>query len=437
MKKRNHVLMLFGMLLGVQLQAQDMTLQDALQIALQQNFDVRIARSQQAISASQNTAAYAGLLPQVQASAGYSTELLNSEQQFITGDERIVSNAGADALDLGVFVNYTLFDGMSRTALRDQLQLQADISNLQTRNTIEQTILALSAAWYTAIQLNRTADVLHQTITVSNERYRIASYRESIGAGSRLDMMQALVDLRSDSAQLAATEMQMAQQLSVINNLLARKPETPLNITDTLVLQSQLAYADIMQAAEENTSVISANARKAYMESLVSSSKSVLMPTLSVQAGYSYFRSTSEAGFVSSNINLGPSAGLTLQVPIFNGGVNKNNVRIAEQQAAIAQETLQKQLMDVYQQTYAAWQSYSTAQYLTRLALDNEKTAIENTQIALEKFNSGAISSIDLRAIQQSRIDAGNQVSLYMLETKLAELELLYLSGQLIVKESE
>ena len=243
--------------------------------------------------------------------------------------------------------------------------------------------------------------------------------------------------MRSDSAQLAATEMQIAQQLSVINNLLARKPETPLNITDTLVLQSQLAYADIMQAAEENTSVISANARKAYMESLVSSSKSVLMPTLSVQAGYSYFRSTSEAGFVSSNINLGPSAGLTLQVPIFNGGVNKNNVRIAEQQAAIAQETLQKQLMDVYQQTYAAWQSYSTAQYLTRLALDNEKTAIENTQIALEKFNSGAISSIDLRAIQQSRIDAGNQVSLYMLETKLAELELLYLSGQLIVKESE
>ena len=189
------------LLAGLQLQAQDMTLQDALQTALQNNYDIRIARAQQQISESQNTGAYAGMLPEINASAGYSAELLNSEQQFVTGDERIVSGAGADALDLGVFLNYTLFDGMSRTALRDQLQLQADISNLQTRNAIEQTIVSLSAAWYTSIQLNRTSTVLQQSIAVSNERYRIATYRESIGAGSRLDMMQALVDLRSDSAQ--------------------------------------------------------------------------------------------------------------------------------------------------------------------------------------------------------------------------------------------
>ncbi|HNA58373.1 MAG TPA: TolC family protein, partial [Chitinophagales bacterium] len=121
-------------------QAQEMSLQDAIQLALQNNYDIRIARSQQDIAASQNTAGYAGLLPSISASAGYSAELLNSEQQFVTGDERIVSGAGADAMDVGLFVNYTLFDGMSRSALRDQLQLQSDISNLQTRNAVEQTI---------------------------------------------------------------------------------------------------------------------------------------------------------------------------------------------------------------------------------------------------------------------------------------------------------
>ena len=313
--------------------------------------------------------------------------------------------------------------------------MQSDISNLQTRNAVEQTILSLSTAWYTAIQLQRSAMVMEQSIAVSNERYRIAAYRENIGAGSRLDMMQALVDLRSDSAQLAQIEMQYAQQLGLINTLLARKPETELSIADTLVLRNNLQYADIVSAAEENTTVIAANAQKAYMESLVRSARSALLPTLSASAGYGYFRSTSEAGFVSSNMNVGPSAGLTLQIPIFNGGVNKTNVNIAEQQAGIAQDQLNKQLMDVYQQTYASWQSYTTAQTLTQLAIANEQTAIENTNIALEKFNSGAISSIDLRAIQQSRIDAGNQVAMYMLNTKLAELELLYVSGQMFVGE--
>jgi outer membrane protein TolC len=335
---------------------------------------------------------------------------------------------------MGIYVNYLLFDGMSRSALRDQLQLQSDISNLQTRNAIEQTILSLSSAWYTTIQLQRSATVLQQSIDVSNERYRIATYKESIGAGSKLDMMQALVDLRSDSAQRAQIDMQIAQQMGIINTLLARKPETSFSIADTLVLRNNLQYADIVSAAEENTTVIAANAQKAFMESLVRTSRAALLPSLGLTAGYGYFRSTSEAGFVSSNMNLGPSAGLTLQIPIFNGGVYKTNVQIAEQQADIAQDALNKQLMDVYQQTYAAWQSYTTAQTLTQLAIANEQTAIENTNIALEKFSSGAISSIDLRAIQQSRIDAGNQVAIYMLNTKLAELELLYVSGQLFVE---
>ncbi|HMU70751.1 MAG TPA: TolC family protein, partial [Chitinophagales bacterium] len=67
-------------------QAQEMSLQDAIQLALQNNYDIRIARSQQDIAASQNTAGNAGLLPSISASAGYSAELLNSEQQFVTGD---------------------------------------------------------------------------------------------------------------------------------------------------------------------------------------------------------------------------------------------------------------------------------------------------------------------------------------------------------------
>ena len=435
MKRLNWICAVVALCTGPMAYAQDMTLQDAIQMALQNNYDIRIARAQQNIADIQNTAGQAGMLPTVSASAGYSAELLNSEQQFVTGDERIVSDAGADALDLGLFVNYTVFDGMSRSALRDQLQLQSAISDLQTRDAIERTVLSLSSAWYTAIQLQRSATVLQQSIAVSNERYRIATYRESIGAGSRLDMMQALVDLRSDSARLAQINMQIAQQMGAINTLLARKPETVFSITDTLMLRNNLQYADIVSAAEENTSVIAANAQKAYMESLVQTARSALMPTLGVSAGYGYFRSTSEAGFVSSNMQIGPSAGVTLQIPIFNGGVNKNNIHIAEQQAGIAQDALNKQLMDVYQQTYAAWQSYSTAQYLTQLAIANEQTAIANTEIALEKFNSGAISSIDLRAIQQSRIDAGDQVAMYMLNTKLAELELLYVSGELFVSQ--
>ena len=120
MKRLNIFLVAVLLSVSAFVQAQVMSLQDAIQLALQNNYDIRIARSQQDIAASQNTAGYAGLLPSISASAGYSAELLNSEQQFVTGDERIVSGAGADALDVGLFVNYTLFDGMSRSALRDQ-----------------------------------------------------------------------------------------------------------------------------------------------------------------------------------------------------------------------------------------------------------------------------------------------------------------------------
>ncbi|MBK7440673.1 MAG: TolC family protein [Bacteroidetes bacterium] len=414
--------------------AQTLTLVEARALTLSNNYGIQIQQLNSDITALQNSAGYAGMLPTISATAAYNTELTNSEQKYFSGDVRSVTNAGANAFDAGVYLNWTLFDGFAMFATRDKLNELAAKGELQLKNEIEYTMYDLNAAWYQMIQLQEAAEVNKKNIEVSLERYRIAKNRETLGAASHLDVLQAEVDLHTDSASLMQTNLQLKNTKAKINNIIGRDPATEFNSTEKITVNTGIIYSDVItKSIENNTELQIAKKDEAIYNLQVKEFKALLYPELNLTGGYGYLKSTSESGFVESNLNYGPSVGLSLNIPLFNGFTTSRNIDIAQIGQQIVTTQTQQLQLDINTWIYTLYNQYSTSLALMELEQRNIEAAQQNVTIALAKFDLGNITSVELREIQQALLNAQNRLLVETLNAKLAELQLMKISGQLPV----
>lgn len=396
--------------------AQTLTLVEARALTLSNNYGIQIQQLNSDITALQNSAGYAGMLPTISATAAYNTELTNSEQKYFSGDVRSVTNAGANAFDAGVYLNWTLFDGFAMFATRDKLNELAAKGELQLKNEIEYTMYDLNAAWYQMIQLQEAADVNKKNIEVSLERYRIAKNRETLGAASHLDVLQAEVDLHTDSASLMQTNLQLKNTKGKINNIIGRDPATEFNSTEKITVNTGIIYSDVItKSIENNTELQIAKKDEAIYNLQVKEFKALLYPELNLTGGYGYLKSTSESGFVESNLNYGPSVGLSLNIPLFNGFTTSRNIDIAQIGQQIVTTQTQQLQLDINTWIYTLYNQYSTSLALMELEQRNIEAAQQNVTIALAKFDLGNITSVELRGnstgiIERSKPIAGRNL---------------------------
>lgn len=414
--------------------AQTLSLAEARALTLSNNYGIQIQQLTSDITTLQNSAGYAGMLPTISATAAYNTELTNSEQKYFSGDVRSVTNAGANAFDAGVYLNWTLFDGFAMFATRDKLNELAAKGELQLKNEIEYTMYDLNAAWYQMIQLQEADDVNNKNIEVSLERYRIAKNRETLGAASHLDVLQAEVDLHADSASLMQTILQLKNTKAKINNIIGRDPATEFTSTEKIAVNTGIIYSDVVtKSIENNTELQMAKKDEAIYNLQIKEFKAMLYPELNLTGGYGYLKSTSESGFVESNLNYGPSVGLSLNIPLFNGFTTSRNIDIAQIGQQIVTTQTQQLELEITTWIYILYNQYSTSLALMELEQRNIEAAQQNVTIALAKFDLGNITSVELREIQQALLNAQNRLLIETLNAKLAELQLMKISGQLPV----
>lgn len=428
--------LMFGFALyTININAQTLTLNEAISTALKNNYGIIITQYEKDISELQDHPGYAGMLPGISATATYNTEILNTEQKYFSGDTRTATNAGSTLFDAGVYLNYTVFDGMGMFATREKLRELSAMGELNLQNEIENVVFTISASWYQLLQLQNAFSVIDSSIKISNERYSIAKSRENIGSGSGLDVLQALVDLNADSSAYFNLELEIKNIKAEINNLIGVDPTANFNANENIFVDNSIQLESVLKTAGENNyDILISEKNERLVELQVKEFKSFIYPTLDLTAGYGYLKSTSEAGFVESNLSYGPSLGLTLNIPLFNGfttqrdlDIARINQQIGSTQTGMIRSEITTHILTVYNQ-------YQTSLYLIDLEKRNVEAAKRNVSIALEKFNIGSMISIELREIQQNQIDAENRLLLETLNAKLAELELRRLSGSLLTE---
>ncbi len=413
--------------------AQDtLSLSQALTLALENNYGISLAENESRIAELNNTYGNAGFLPKVDVSAARSRNVNNTYQKYFNGTEREGDNAVSNSINTGVQLNWTIFDGFNMFIQRKKLEELEAMGGTQLRSVIENTIAQVIIAYYEIAAQNMLTDVYAEAVQLSSERKRFARAMIDIGSGSELSYLQSAVDLNSDSAIYMQQLVILENSKAELNRLLCRDLHTTFEVFSEIPLNDNLLYEQLWTLIQEQNPDLRRARSNLLITSLDTRSyKSLMYPRINLNTGYSFNKSESEVGFMMLNRNLGLTMGISLSYNIFDGFNTRNDIHIAKIREESALAELNQAELDMKSELLRIYNDYLINLQLVKFESENRSLALRNLEVAMEKYRIGAISDIELRETQQKLMDAETRYLLSQYRSKIAETELLRLSGQL------
>lgn len=413
--------------------AQDLlTVRDAVGIALENNYAIRLTQNVQRAAKENNTYGNAGLLPTVTGNLTQNNSVQNSNQIQNNGEERSLDNARNNSLNYGVNIGWTVFDGFGMFARMERLRELEKQGELEMKRAVLTTIGDVITMYYTILEQQNMLSALDSSIHISNERLRTAQNRFSIGKAAKLEVLNVQVNLNEDvSARLRQAETVKNLKTS-LNSLLARELDIDF-VVDTLVnIDGALVYTDLLDKANQfnpDLQLIALNKRLAELD--LKNVKAGRYPVIRLNTGYNFSRSESSLGFVAQSNSRGFNYGVTASVNIFDGFNQRRNERIAKIQIDNASLLIEQQRLLVHTNLKTAYETYLTNLELVKLEEKNEDIARQNLTITLAKYTIGSISSVEFRDAQENFIAAISRFNTAQLQAKLSEIQLKELIGQI------
>lgn len=436
--------LLFVVFNGLLAQEKLLSKEDAVSLALENNFGILVAKNQIAIAENNKSVLNSGYLPTLTGTAGATYNRDDSTIEFPgqlddEGNPRadvIIDKAEAQRYNSGLTVNYTLFDGLGRWYNFKRLKEQYQLSELQARETIENTVIQLFSVYFEIARLTENENVFQEALQISRDRIKRAEYAFEYGQNTKLDILNAQVDVTNDSINLLNTRQQLANTKRDLNVVLSQNLNEVYEV-DTLVrFIPRLQLEDLVAEAKTNNVAILQTERNLTINAYdIKVSRSGYLPTLGLTGSYGWNLNQSAASAffpgtnnTTNNLNLGA----TLTWNLFDGGgttVRLKNAKIAYEN----QELLLEQVgLEVDRDIQNALAIYENRLNIFRIQAQNVITNQNNFDRSKEQFQLGRITSIEFRQAQINLLNAQTNKNLAKYDAKLAELQLLQLTGQLL-----
>jgi outer membrane protein len=416
-----------------QLQAQEvLKLEDAVKIALENNYDIKIAKNNLKIDETNSTAGNAGMFPTISATVANNNSILNTTQTQASGDKRTLDNAINMNLTYGVGLDWTIFDGMRMFARREQLKVLQKQGEAELKLAIITRISDVYATYFDLVQQQQQIKALDTAIVISNQRLTTAQNRYSIGKAAKLEVLNAQVDLNTDvSSRLKQLELYQNSKIR-LNEILARDIKSEFKVEDEITIDASLKYDELKSLSEKQNPQLQAQLlEKNNAELQLKQVKAGRYPTVRINSGYNFTRSEASLGFVTQSSGRGFVYGINASVPIFDGFNQNRNEKVAKLQVENVENTINQQKIALESQLGMAYQSYLTNLELTKVEEKNSEIAKQNLDITLAKFKIGTITPIEYRTAQLNYVNALVRYSNAQFQTKLFEISLKELSGTL------
>ena len=424
---------------GTPVMAQETLLskEEVISRALEENFGILLAENEVEIADNNQSIWNSGYLPTLTGLAGANYDL-NDRITEPEDSETIIQNGiESNRYNASINLGYTLFDGLGRFYNYKSLKEQFDLSQLEARETVENTILQIMSVYYEIARLSENVNVLEETLNISQNRVTRAQYQFDYGQVNNLAVLNARVDVNNDSIALIETEQQLRNTKRDLNVLLNREVNNNQFEVDTTVnFVTDLELENFVDEAEmNNVSLLQIEQNLEISDYDIKINKSGYLPTVDLTGSYGWNknRSAATAFFPGSTTTTdGFAAGVSLTWDIFDGGRTKvlvENSKIRYENQEIIKERLQT---EIRRDIANALGNYRNKLYILKVQEENVETNLDNFSRSEEQYKLGRITSIEFRQAQINLLDARTSLNLAKYDAKLAELQVLQLTGQLL-----
>lgn len=417
----------------IKINAQEvLTIEDAVKIALENNYEIKIASNNLNIDKTNVSTGNAGMLPKVTASLLDNNGIQNSSQTRQDGTVTSLDNAKSNSLNYGVGLDWTIFDGFKMFAKLDQLKELQKLGEAQLKLTIITKISDVNATYFDLVQQQQQLAALDTTIVISNQRLDLAQNRFSIGKASKLEVLNAQVDLNTDKVALLRQKELYENTKISLNQILARDLKTDFKVVDAIIVDGNLLLPELSALAEkQNPQLETQIINKRVSELQLKQIKAARYPTVNVNTGYNFSESHSSLGFTSQSSARGLNYGFKASLNLFDGLSQNRNEKIAQFEIENSKIAIEQQNLALNSQLEISYQTYLTNLELIDLEEKNEAIAKQNLDITLDKFRIGTITTLEFRTAQLNYINAKVRNSNAQYQAKLSEIALKELAGNL------
>jgi outer membrane protein len=409
-----------------------LTIENALKIALENNFEIKMASNNLDIDKTNVAVGNAGMLPKLTANLVDSNSIQNSTQTRQDGTVTALDNAKNNSLNYGVGLDWTVFDGFKMFAKLDQLKELQKLGEAQLKRTIIMKISEVNAVYFDLVQQQQQLTALDTTIMISTKRLELAQNRFKIGKASKLEVLNAQVDLNTDKVTLLKQKESYANRKTVLNQVLARDSSVDFKVVDKVSVDDKLVLNDLMTLAEKQNPQLEAEIiNKRITELQLKQIKGERYPLIGVNSGYNFVDNQSSLGFTSQFTSKGLTYGFRASLNLFDGMAQNRNEKIAKVQLENSKIAIEQQRLLLQSELTIAFQTYLTNLELIQLEETNEAIAKQNLNITVDKFRIGTITTLEFRAAQLNYINAKVRYSNAQFQAKLSEIALRELAGNM------
>tara|TARA_R110000787_G_scaffold277170_1_gene386351 strand:- start:9129 stop:10445 length:1317 start_codon:yes stop_codon:yes gene_type:complete len=407
---------------------------EAIELALENNFGIKIVSNTNKIAKNNASLLNSGYLPTVTGNSGVTYNRDNLEAEFANGESTALNGAKSSRYNASLNLNYTLFDGLGRYYDYKRLKEEYNLSNLQARETIENTISQLSTVYYNVAQISENVQILEKTLSISKDRITRAKYQFDYGQGTKLDILNAQVDINNDSINLINTRQQLMNTKRDLNVVLGNSIASAFHVETRVNFLLDIDKDDLLNKMRaNNVTLLQIDKNIKINQFIIKANKSGYLPSIGLTGSYGWNKNNNNAAsFVAVSTNTGLSGGINLSWNLFDGGGTVTRVKNAKIDLENREYEKQSILISVERDFYNAWDDYQNKLAVYRVQENNIRTSKNNFDRTEEKFKLGQVTTIEFRQAQLNLLNAELSRNQAKYQAKLSELNVLQLSGELL-----
>lgn len=413
-----------------------LTVKEAIAITLENNFDIQLAENTTKIAQENLSLGNAGFLPTVTANLNQNNSLQNLEQIQNSGEVRSMKNAKNNSLSYGLNVGWTIFDGLGMFTRYKVLDETEKRTGIAFKKSVLTQVSDVLSTYYSIVEQKTLLAALDTTIQISADRLKIAENRFEIGKASRLEVLNAQVNLNEDQSNKVRQQAVVKNLKTNLNRLMGRMLTVEFDVLDEVTFQETMLLPNLQaQALTQNPDLQLIAVDKTLAELQLKATKANRLPVIRLNAGYIFSDSESSLGFVKSSNAKGLNYGATIALNVFDGFNQRRNERVSKLQIKSAEILLAQQQQLVESTLLTAFEDYQTNRLLIDLEENNEKIARQNLRITLDKFRIGTVSTVEFRDAQENYINAVARRNAAVSALKRSEIQVEFIAGNLRIAE--
>ena len=403
-------------------ESQALTLNQLIEIGLENNSDVLVAERNLSAARAQRRGSYSGLVPSIRASFQQDLDPGKAYLNPLTG-----SMVEPPAYGSQISASQTVFDGVASWYNARSGAITYDRAKAGFEGTRLQVELNIKEAYYNLLKAQELLDVAKEALDLSMKQLELVEERFRLQAVKETDLLKARVNTGQREVEVHQAQQNVQTATTALQLALGQDPSRSLTVApDNTEPKTIPDGGAAQQAMLRDNPAIRAQAltvESAWLNARMQ--RGVLMP--SVNLSHSVNTSGTDVGDLYGDSE--SSTTLSLSFPIFTGMRNSSQYSRMRYTALAEEERYEGYKRDFKRQLENTLSSLASLHNIYPVNQEVLASAEADVRLANEQYNLGAISILDLLDAQVSLISARSTLVRTTYDIKISEARLEALMG--------